>query len=57
MQGKFEFNDRALNAILGALDKSVVRADIDLLAHDNQTDQVAQYPFIWQSYIDFCKQA
>lgn len=56
MQGKFEFNDRALSAILGALDKSVVRADIDLLAHDNQADQVSQYPSIWQSYLESCKQ-
>lgn len=53
MQGKFEFNDRALNAILGALDNSVVRAEIDLLAHDNSADQVSEYPFIWQSYIEF----
>ena len=51
MRGKFEFNHRALNAMLGALDKSVVRADIDLLAHDNPADQVSQYPYIWQSYI------
>ena len=57
MQGKFEFNDRALNAMLGALDKSVVRADIDLLAHDNQADQVSQYPSIWQSYVESCNKS
>ena len=56
MQGKFEFNERALNAILGALDKSVVRADIDLLAHDNPADQISQFPFIWQSYVESCRQ-
>jgi len=56
MHGKFEFNDRALNAMLGALDKSVVRADIDLLAHDNQADQVSQYPSIWLSYVESRKQ-
>jgi hypothetical protein len=52
MQGKFVFNERALNAILGALDKSVVRANIDLLAHESQNDQVSQLPFIWQSYVN-----
>src|SRR3989338_1193452 len=57
MQGKFEFNDRALNAMLGALDKRVVRADIDLLAHDNQADQVSQYPSIWQSYVESCNKS
>lgn len=56
MQGKFEFNDRALNAILGALDKSVVRADVDLISHDNPLDLVSQYPLLWQSYLELRKQ-
>lgn len=52
MQGKFQFNDRALNAIIGALDKSVVRADIDLTAHGNTTDMASQLPYIWRSYVE-----
>jgi hypothetical protein len=55
MEGEFVFNERGLNALLGALEKSVVRAKIDLLAHDNQTDQVFEYPLIWQSYVESCK--
>lgn len=56
MQGKFEFNDRALNAILGALDKSVVRADVDLVSHDTPLDLVSQYPLLWKSYLELLKQ-
>jgi len=56
MHGKFRFNDRSLNAIIGALDKSVVRADIDLLAYDNPTDMASQLPFIWLSYVESRKQ-
>lgn len=52
MQGKFQFNGRALNAIIGALDKSIVRADIDLTSHDNSTDMASQLPFIWRSYVE-----
>lgn len=52
MQGKFEFNDRALNALLGALDKSAVRANVDLLAHQNQTEQASEFPVIWRSCLE-----
>lgn len=56
MQGRFQFNDLALNAIIGALDKSVVRANIDLTAHGNPTDMASQLPFIWRSYVESRKQ-
>lgn len=52
MQETFEFDDRALNALLGALDKSAVRATVDLLGHKNQTDQASEYPIIWFSCLE-----
>jgi hypothetical protein len=52
MQGNFQFHDRALNAMIGALDKSVVRADIDLTSKDNLTDVASQLPYIWRSYVE-----
>lgn len=55
MQRKFEFNDLAFNAIIAALDNSVIRADIDLAAPDNSTDLASQYPFIWKSYVESLK--
>jgi len=56
MEGKFEFNERALNALLGALDKSIVRADVDLIAHDHANDLISEYPAIWQSYVEMLNQ-
>jgi hypothetical protein len=50
LQGNYKFNDGALYAMLMALDKSVVRADVDLVV-DNSTDLLSQLPRIWASYI------
>lgn len=57
MRGKYEFNDRALNAILGALDKSVVRADVDLISHKTLAEMVTHYPRLWLTYLELLKQA
>ena len=50
IQGKYKFNDGALYAMLMALDKSVVRANVDLVV-DNSTDLLSQLPRIWSSYV------
>lgn len=52
MRGKYEFNDRALNAILGALDKSVVRADVDLMSHKTMGELLSHYPRLWQACLE-----
>jgi hypothetical protein len=51
IKGKFKFNDEALYAMLMALDKSVVRAEVDLVV-DNSTDLLSQLPRIWFSYVN-----
>jgi hypothetical protein len=50
IQGIYKFNDEALYAMLMALDKSVVRADVNLVV-DNSTDLLSQLPRIWSSYV------
>ena len=50
IQGIYEFNEGALYAMLMALDKSVVRADVNLVV-DNSTDLLSQLPRIWSSYV------
>lgn len=50
MRGEYHFNERALYAMLMALDKSVIRADVDLVV-DNSTALLRQLPKIWASYI------
>ena len=52
MEGKFEFNQVALNAILGALDMSVVKADVDMSSHDNVTGAASQLPPIWKAFVE-----
>jgi hypothetical protein len=52
MDGKFEFNDIALKAILGAMDMSIVKADVDMASHDNVTGAVAQLPPIWKAFAE-----
>jgi hypothetical protein len=50
IQGNYKFNDGALYAMLMALDKSVVRADVNMVV-DNSTDLLTQLPQIWASYV------
>jgi hypothetical protein len=50
MRGNFKFDDQALYAMLMALDKSIVRADINLDV-DNSTDLLNQLPKIWSAYV------
>jgi hypothetical protein len=49
-RGEYEFNERALYAMLMALDQSVVRSDVDLVV-DNSTALLKQLPKIWDVYI------
>lgn len=51
IQGTYKFNDGALYAMLMALDKSVVRADVNFVV-DNSTDLLSQLPRIWASYVN-----
>lgn len=52
MRGKFRFNDRALYAILNALDASVVRADVDFLSAQDVPALLMCFPPIWRRYIE-----
>lgn len=51
MRGEYQFNERALYAMLMALDKSVVKADVDMVV-DNSTSLLKLLPKIWASYIE-----
>jgi len=51
MRGEFQFNDRALYAILKALDTSIVRADVDFLACQDVPALLKCFPPIWRSYV------
>jgi hypothetical protein len=50
MRGKYVFNERALYAMLMALDQSVVRSDVNLVV-DNSTALLKELPKIWNAYI------
>lgn len=52
MQKTFRFNERALYAILNALDASVVRADVDFLAARDVPTLLMCFPPIWRRYIE-----
>lgn len=50
MHGEFCFDERALYAMLMALDKSAIRAEVDLVV-DNSTALLKLLPKIWAAYI------
>ena len=52
IRGEFRFDDRALYAMLNALDASVVRADVDLASYPNSTELMMSFVFIWRSYVE-----
>jgi hypothetical protein len=52
MRGQFRFNDRALYAVLKAMDASIVRADVDFLSGRTAAEVVLTYPAIWRRYLD-----
>jgi len=49
-RGEYVFNERALYAMLMALDRSVVRSDVDLVV-GSSTELLMQLPKIWDAYI------
>ncbi len=51
LHGEFKFNEHALYAMLMALNKSVVKADVNLHV-DNSTDLLKALPKIWAAYIN-----
>lgn len=52
IRGEFRFNERALYAMLNALDASIVRADVDFLTCRTASELVRTFPRIWRRYID-----
>lgn len=50
-RGEFQFNERALYAMLNALDASIVRADVDFLAHANANSLAMSFSHIMCCYI------
>ncbi len=50
LRGEFIFNEKALYSILMALDKSVIRADVNLNV-DNSSDLLMQLPKIWLAFL------
>jgi hypothetical protein len=52
MRGEFRFNERALYAMLDALDASIVRADVDFLASPDVPALLMCFPPIWKRYIE-----
>ncbi len=51
-RGEYRFDERALYAILNALDASVVRADVDFLACPNSPALIMTFPAIWYRYVE-----
>lgn len=52
MRGEFRFNERALYAMLNALDASIVRADVDFLASPGTHALLMCFPPIWRRYVE-----
>jgi len=52
IRGEFRFDERALYAMLNALDTSIVRADVDFLAHSNANALVMSFPPIIRRYVE-----
>lgn len=50
IHGNYTFDERALYAMLKALDESVVRSEVDLVV-DNSTDLLKQLPKIWTEFV------
>lgn len=51
-RGEFRFNERALYAMLKALDASVVRGDVDFLEHTNANSLFMSFTNIMHSYVE-----
>jgi len=51
IKGRYQCDEKAINAMLAALDKSVVRANIDIAAQTTTTDFASQLSYIWASYV------
>jgi Capsule polysaccharide biosynthesis protein len=52
LKGEFQFNERALYAMLHALDASIVRTDVDFLASPDAPALLQCFPPIWHRYIE-----
>lgn len=52
MRGEFRFNERALYAMLNALDASIVRAEVDFLAPRDVPALLMCFPPIWRRYVE-----
>lgn len=52
IRGEFRFDERALYAMLNALDASIVRADVDFLAYSNANALVMSFPSIIRRYVE-----
>jgi len=51
-RGEFRFNERALYAMLNALDANIVRADVDFLAHSSANSLVMNFPHIMRRFVE-----
>jgi hypothetical protein len=52
MRGEWRCDERALYAILNALDASIVRADVDFLTCRTTPELVMTFPRIWRRYVE-----